>query len=161
MRFEFSTAARIVFGPGALGELRGALREQAARRLLIVHGANPQRANPLEDIASETGIDSLRFSVPCEPTASIVAEGVRLAREAGCDGVIGFGGGSAIDAAKAIAALAANPGELIDYLEVIGHGRPLTKPALPWIAIPTTAGAGTEVTRNAVIISPENCAGDW
>ena len=156
MRFEFSTAGRIVFGPGTLGELRGALREQGARRLLIAHGANTQRANPLVEIARETGIDCVRFSIPCEPTTAIVAEGVRLAREAECDGVIGFGGGSAIDAAKAIAGLATNPGELMDYLEIIGRGRPLIEPALPWIAIPTTSGAGTEVTRNAVIISPEN-----
>ncbi len=156
MRFEFSTAGRIVFGPGTLGELGGALREQGARRVLIVHGANAQRANPILKIASEAGIDRAQFSVPCEPTTVIVTEGARLAREAACDGVIGFGGGSAIDAAKAIAGLAANPGELMDYLEIIGGGRPLTKPALPWIAIPTTAGAGTEVTRNAVIISPEN-----
>ena len=156
MRFEFSTAGRIVFGPGALGELRGALREQGVRRLLIVHGSNAQRARPLLEIAGETGIDCAQFSVPCEPTTDMVAEGVRLAREAECDGVIGLGGGSAIDAAKAIAGLAANPGELMDYLEIIGGGRLLTKPALPWIAIPTTSGAGTEVTRNAVIISPEN-----
>jgi alcohol dehydrogenase class IV len=156
MRFEFSTAGHILFGPGTLGELRGALREQGARRLLIVHGANAQRANPLLEIASATGIDCVRFSVPCEPTTGIVTEGVRLAREAECDGVIGLGGGSAIDAAKAIAGLAANPGELMDYLEIIGGGGSLMRPALPWIAIPTTAGAGTEVTRNAVIISPEN-----
>ena len=156
MRFEFSTAGRIVFGPGTLGELHGAFREQGARRLLIVHGANAQRANPLLEIASEAGIVCLRYSVPCEPTTGIITEGVRLARESECDGVIGFGGGSVIDAAKAIAGLAANPGDLIDYLEIIGRGLPLTKPALPWIAIPTTAGAGTEVTRNAVIISPEN-----
>ena len=156
MRFEFSTAGRIVFGPGALGELRGALRELGARPLLIVHGANAHRAKPLLEIAGEAGIECVRLSVRCEPTTGIIAEGVRLAREVECDGVIGFGGGSAIDTAKAIAGLAANPGELMDYLEIIGCGRPLTKPALPWIAIPTTAGAGTEVTRNAVIISPEN-----
>jgi alcohol dehydrogenase class IV len=155
MRFEFSTAGRILFGPGSLAaELPGALRGQAVRRLLIVHGANPQRANPLVDIAAAIGIHCIRFPVPCEPTAAIVTDGVRLAREAACDGVIGFGGGSAIDAAKAIAALAPNHGDLLDYLEVIGRAQPLTKPPLPWIAIPTTSGAGTEVTRNAVIISP-------
>lgn len=156
MRFEFSTAVRILFGPGVLVELRGALLEQGTRRLLIVHGANAQRANRLLELASEAGIECVRFSVACEPTTGIVAEGVRLAREAECDGVIGLGGGSAIDAAKVIAGLTANPGELLDFLEIIGGGCPLMKPALPWIAIPTTAGAGTEVTRNAVIISPEN-----
>jgi len=156
MRFEFATAGRIIFGRGSLGELRGALRDMGTRRVLVVHGANAERANPLLEMAREGGIECMRFSVPGEPTTSIVEEGVRLARGAECDGVIGFGGGSAIDAAKAIASLAANPGELLDYLEVVGHGRQLTKASLPWIAIPTTAGAGTEVTRNAVIISTEN-----
>src|SRR5207248_3422159 len=70
--------------------------------------------------------------------------------------VIGFGGGSALDAGKAIAAMATNPGELLDYLEVIGHGRALPQPSAPFIAIPTTAGTGAEVTRNAVLASPEH-----
>ena len=70
--------------------------------------------------------------------------------------MIGFGGGSAIDAAKAIAALAANGGDPLDYLEVVGAGQPLTQPSLPFIAIPTTAGTGAEVTRNAVLASPEH-----
>jgi alcohol dehydrogenase class IV len=68
--------------------------------------------------------------------------------------VLGFGGGSALDAGKAIAALLTNGGELLDYLEVIGHGKPLTKPSAPFMAIPTTAGTGTEVTRNAVLAAP-------
>jgi len=156
MRFEFSTAGRIVFGPKSLGELKAALREMAVRRLLIVHGANAGRAKAVAEMAREDGLEVAQLSVPCEPTTSLVADGVRLARESECDGVIGFGGGSVIDAAKAIAGMAANPGELTDYLEIIGNGRLLTKPALPWIAVPTTAGAGTEVTRNAVITSPEN-----
>lgn len=156
MRFEFATAGRIIFGPGTLGELRGALKELGARQLLIVHGASAERARPVLEIAAETGIESAQFAVPREPTTALVTEGVRLARERECDAVIGFGGGSVIDAAKAIASLAANPGDVMDYLEVIGRGQPITKPSLPWIAIPTTAGAGTEVTRNAVIISPED-----
>ena len=156
MRFEFSTANRIVFGPGTLAEIGTALRELEARRLLVVHGANPARTTPVVKIARDANIECVLFSVPREPTTSLVAEGVGLAREAGCDGVIGFGGGSVIDAAKAIAGLATNPGEVHDYLEIIGLGRPLKNPALPWIAIPTTAGTGAEVTRNAVIISLEH-----
>jgi alcohol dehydrogenase class IV len=154
MRFEFSTAGRIIFGPGTLTEIHSALRELDVRRLFIVHGADSARATPLVEIAQEAGITCTLFSVPCEPTTDLVTEGVRQTREAGCDCVIGFGGGSAIDAAKAIAGLSTNPGNLLDYLEIIGHGRPLTKAALPCIAIPTTAGTGAEVTRNAVLRSP-------
>ena len=72
-----------------------------------------------------------------------------------CDVVIGLGGGSAIDVAKAVAGLLTNGGGPLDYMEVIGAGRPLTRPAAPWIAVPTTAGTGAEVTRNAVLGCPE------
>ena len=65
--------------------------------------------------------------------------------------MIGFGGGSALDTAKAVAILCTNPGELSDYLEVVGRGLPLTQPGIPFIAIPTTAGTGSESTKNAVI----------
>jgi alcohol dehydrogenase class IV len=83
-----------------------------------------------------------------------VDQGVALARTEHCDLVISFGGGSALDAGKAIAAMLTNEGELLDYLEIIGHGKTLTKPAAPFMAIPTTAGTGSEATRNAVLASP-------
>jgi alcohol dehydrogenase class IV len=93
--------------------------------------------------------------VHAEPTIDIVRQGVQLAREEGCDVVIAVGGGSAIDAGKAIAALLTNGGDPLDYLEVVGQAKPLTRPSAPFIAIPTTAGTGSEVTRNAVLASPE------
>jgi alcohol dehydrogenase class IV len=94
--------------------------------------------------------------LPGEPTTDLVSQGTQRAREAGCDLVVGIGGGSAIDAGKAIAALLTNGGEPLDYLEVIGRGQPLAKPPAPYIAIPTTAGTGAEVTKNAVLTSPEH-----
>jgi alcohol dehydrogenase class IV len=85
----------------------------------------------------------------------MVEEGRGLAREERCDVVIAFGGGSAIDAGKAIAALAGNEGELSDYMEIVGRAQPLPRPGLPCIAIPTTAGTGAEVTKNSVLTAPE------
>ena len=97
-----------------------------------------------------------RFAVAGEPTVDVARAGVAAARGAGCDLVVAFGGGSALDAGKAIAALLGNGGDPLDYLEVVGRGQPLTRPSLPTIAIPTTAGTGSEVTKNAVLASPEH-----
>ena len=86
----------------------------------------------------------------------MVRDAVAQARAAGCDLVIACGGGSALDAGKAIAALLGNDGDPLDYLEVVGHGRALERPGVPFIAAPTTAGTGSEVTKNAVLASPEH-----
>jgi len=155
MTFEFATATRIVFGVGKLNEV-GSLTREFGERALVLTGKNPSRAQPLLKRLAAENITTTTFAVPGEPTVRLVEEGTTLAREAGCDLVIAFGGGSAIDAGKAIAAMLTNDGELLDYLEVIGKGRSLTKPSAPFIAIPTTAGAGAEVTRNAVLASPEH-----
>jgi alcohol dehydrogenase class IV len=109
----------------------------------------------LSSLLQNQGVEIVYFSVSDEPTTGLVREGVELARQRGCDLVIGFGGGSCIDAGKAIAALIANEGDVYDYLEVIGKGKTLTHASIPFIAIPTTAGTGTEVTRNAVLGAPE------
>jgi alcohol dehydrogenase class IV len=90
-----------------------------------------------------------------EPTVADVEQLRQDAQSADCNLVIGLGGGSAIDAAKAVAGLLTNPGSPLDYMEVVGQGRPLRNPAAPWIAVPTTAGTGAEATRNAVIGCPE------
>ena len=82
--------------------------------------------------------------------------GVQKIRQRACDVVIGIGGGSVLDTGKVLAAMLTNKGELIDYLEVIGAARPLERRSAPYIAIPTTAGTGAEVTRNAVLASPEH-----
>lgn len=154
MRFEFATATRIVFGAGVLREV-GPLAAELGARPLVVSGRTAARAAPLLALLAEQSFDPVVFAVAGEPTTEDVRRGVALAQERACDFVIGFGGGSPMDAAKAIAALLTNDGALLDYLEVIGRGQPLAQPAAPIIAIPTTAGTGAEVTRNAVLASPE------
>ncbi len=155
MRFEFATAARILFGAGATREI-GLLAKQFGRRALLVTGRSGSRAAPIAAALQEQGVESVSFAVPGEPTTDLVRAGVQFAKEQKADLVVGFGGGSALDAAKAIAALLTNGGDLLDYLEVIGGAKPLTQPSLPWIALPTTAGSGAEVTRNAVLSSPQH-----
>jgi alcohol dehydrogenase class IV len=155
MNFEFATATRILFGPGLLSGI-GPLAAAMGRRALIVTGRSSEAAESLARMLEEQAIVSVRFPVLAEPTVEVIRAGVEWATAHACDLVIGFGGGSAIDAGKAIAALRTNSGDLLEYLEVIGEGRPLIAPPLPFIAIPTTAGTGSEVTRNAVIASPEH-----
>jgi alcohol dehydrogenase class IV len=155
MRFEFATATRILFGPGVVREVAPAAKEMGGRALLVI-GCPTQSAALLIEAAKAEGIGCVNWAIQAEPSVALVGQGVELARREQCDLVIAFGGGSAIDAGKAIAALLTNGGELSDYLEVIGKGQPLRHPSVPFIAVPTTAGTGSEVTRNAVLASAEH-----
>ncbi len=155
MRFEFATATRILFGAGTLQQV-GLPAARLGNRAMVVTGRMGLHATRLLELLQAARVTAGTYPVSGEPTVDIVRQAVEHARGTGCDLVIGLGGGSAIDSAKAIAALVANPGDPLDYLEVIGRGQPLTRPSLPVIAIPTTAGTGAEVTRNAVLASPEH-----
>jgi len=155
MRFEFATATRIVFGAGTASRIAPAAGE-LGRRALFVTGLDRSRSGPLLETLRAEGIECVPFNVAGEPTVDLVRSGSDLARREDCDLVIGLGGGSSIDTGKAISAIMTNPGEILDYLEVIGKGRPLTQRAAPFLAVPTTAGTGAEVTRNAVLASPEH-----
>lgn len=152
MRFEFATAAKIQFGPGSVRDLGSALRP-LGRRALIVTGQNPERSEPVRRLLAQEKLSCVTQPISGEPTIDAVQAASQRARAEGCDLVVGFGGGSAIDAAKAVAGMITNDGALMDYLEVVGRGQSLAKPAAPFVAVPTTAGAGAEVTRNAVILS--------
>ncbi len=152
MRFEFGTAARILFGEGTVGEVAPAAKAMGARALLV-SGRLAERAARLRAELQAAGMACCGLSVEREPTVELIQGGVEQARAERCDLVIAMGGGSALDAGKAIAALLTNCGDLLDYLEVIGRGQPLRALGAPFIAIPTTAGTGTEVTRNAVLAS--------
>jgi alcohol dehydrogenase class IV len=150
MRFEFATAARIIFGEGTAATLPE-LARTFGTRALVVTGASRERAAALV-----SALSAQTFAVSGEPTVDLVREGARLVQDAGCEFVISIGGGSVIDAGKAIAAIATNGGEPLEFLEVVGKGRAITVPSLPFIAVPTTAGTGSEVTRNAVLGSQEH-----
>jgi alcohol dehydrogenase class IV len=158
VNFEFATATRIIFGAGKVQEA-GRLAKAFGSRALIVLGKSAraiQRAEPLLSALTDSGVDYATFSVAGEPTVDVVGTGVDRAKQERVGFVISFGGGSVIDTGKAISALMTNGGDVLEYLEVIGCGKPLTKQAAPFIAIPTTAGTGAEVTRNTVLGSPEH-----
>jgi alcohol dehydrogenase class IV len=155
MRFEFATATRIIFGSGTVGEVPPLVTE-FGRRAFVVTGQNQERAIPLLEQLDGQGIEVTIYPVAGEPTTTEALEGAWQARKVGAQMVIGLGGGSVLDAGKAIAALLTNKDDLFDYLEVIGRGQPLKEPSAPYIAIPTTAGTGAEVTRNAVLASTEH-----
>jgi len=151
--FEFATATRIIFGPGRRESLPN-LTGSFGHRVLIVIGGRRDRFAELIERLQSSGVASGIFAVAEEPTVALVENGTRQARAMGCDVIVAIGGGSVIDAGKAIAALARNPGDPLDYLEVVGRGQPLKNSSLPFIAVPTTAGTGAEVTRNAVLAVP-------
>lgn len=153
--FEFATATRIVVGAGTMAQAPAAIAALGARRALLVTGRSAARAEPLRAALAAAGIEAVPFSIPQEPTVELARAAASVARAQRCDAAIAFGGGSPLDAGKAAAALAANDGDPLDYLEVVGRGRLLERPSLPFVAIPTTAGTGAEVTRNAVLAVPE------
>ena len=155
MHFEFATATQIVFGGGTAREI-GAYAPSLGRRAMVVTGHRTARAELILELLDKRGIETITFSVPGEPSTDMALAGVQKARQAACDWVIGIGGGSVMDTGKVIAALLTNEGKLLDYLEVIGKGKPLEKIPTPYVAVPTTAGTGAEVTRNAVLESPEH-----
>jgi alcohol dehydrogenase class IV len=154
-RFEFATAARIVFGDGAANDI-GRIASEFGRRAFLVTGRDSKRAEGVAKHLHAANIGVVFFNVAGEPKIDTIRHGANSARSQQCDLVIAFGGGSAIDAGKATAAMMTNAGDVLDYLEVIGGGKPLRAAPVPFIAIPTTAGTGSEVTRNAVIGSPQH-----
>jgi len=154
-RFEFATATRIVFGAGTLSEA-GKAAAGFGRRVFLVTGSRLAQAERLVNQLKQAGLEVVIAQAVGEPTTDSVQMLTAQARVERCDVVIGLGGGSVIDAAKAVSGLLTNEGDLFDYLEVIGKAQPLKNPAAPYIAIPTTAGTGAEVTRNAVLGSQKH-----
>jgi len=153
--FEFSSAGRIVFGCGTANTL-GERAAKLGRRALWVTGKNSERHRPLAEQLQRSGVELAAVSVAAEPRVDDALRAVAAGQQLGVELVIACGGGSVVDLGKAAAALLANPEDPFEFLEVVGKGRPLARPALPLIALPTTAGTGAEVTRNAVLLSAEH-----
>ena len=147
MTFDFATVGRVIFGCGRAAELP-ALAAEFGTRIALVTGASRRFADRVEH--------ACLIPIAGEPSFDAIRAGVDAARAARADAVVAIGGGSVIDAGKAIAMLLANGGDPLDYAELIGAGKPVTQPSLPFIAVPTTAGTGSEATRNAVLFSPEH-----
>jgi alcohol dehydrogenase class IV len=151
--FEFTTPPKIVFGWGKITKLADLATPLGKSAFVVYNGKPPDRA---VEILKSANLRHVLHRQRGEPTVTDVESALQTAKQNQCDMVIAIGGGSAIDCGKAVAGLLTNDGAVLDYLEVIGKGRKITKPAAPWIAIPTTAGTGSEATRNAVIGSPEH-----
>jgi len=150
--FEFATAARIVLGAGESAQLPSIVGDLGSRAMVCT-GSQPQRhAELLERFTVPYTI----FAVSGEPTLEMVRAATAIAGEYGADAIVGLGGGSVMDLGKAVAMLLGNGGDPLDYLEVVGSGRKIIHAAKPYVAVPTTAGTGAEVTANATLVSPEH-----
>ncbi len=154
MRFEFSTARRIVFGAGVTEQIPSLAAGYGERVFLLLGGTADRMSHVLEALAARDLATTI-FNVGGEPTTETAQAAVTAAREAETDVVVAIGGGSVMDTGKVVAAMLANEGELSDYLEIVGKGRPLREQSAPMIAVPTTAGSGAEVTYNAVLSVPQ------
>ena len=147
--FSFATAATIRFGAGTVEGLADEAG-RLGRRPFLVTGSNRRRTDPVTAELAEVG----HFALDGEPTFDDARTAVGAAREAEADVIVGIGGGAVLDLAKAVASLVVADGDPLDYAEVIGAGHRLPATSLPFVAVPTTAGTGSEVTSNAVLSSP-------
>ncbi|MGC8972027.1 MAG: iron-containing alcohol dehydrogenase family protein [bacterium] len=156
--YEFATSNKIIFGKGSFDSLKEETKA-IGKKVLIVTGKRFLKESGLkerlEEILISNGIEWVYFDgVPSDPEVGLVDKGRRVAKENGCDFVIGIGGGSSIDVAKAVAVLFDKPLRTIDYI----NGAKIGKKGIPCIAIPTTSGTGSEVTKNSVLTDPERRA---
>lgn len=155
LSFEFQTAQRIIFGSRSANQL-GQLAAEMGKRLFWITINRRAFHEELEKLLIDAGLQFETTVIHGEPKLDRIIELVNWVKEYQPDVVIATGGGSVIDCAKAVTALAVNPGDPLDYLEVVGRGKPLQVNPLPVVAVPTTAGTGSEVTRNAVISIPQH-----
>ncbi len=152
MNFSLTMPRKIWFGRGEFARVPSWAAELGSRFLIVTGGSQREHARKLAEALAAAGLQAWVYDgVAGEPSPQTVHAAAAKAREHRCDAIIALGGGSAIDAAKAAAAMATNEGSVADYLEGVGTGAQIVHAPLPFVAIPTTAGTGAEVTKNAVI----------
>ncbi|HKK91117.1 MAG TPA: iron-containing alcohol dehydrogenase, partial [Desulfobacteraceae bacterium] len=155
MRFSFFSPVKIVFGQNQAENLPRLVKSMG-KKCFVVTGEDQSRFSFLFSGMQKAGITWETFAQKGEPSIDQVTGAAEKARQANVDVVLAIGGGSVLDAAKAVAALVTNRDDIMEYLEVIGRGNPLVQRPAPLIAVPTTSGTGAEVTCNAVLASPEH-----
>jgi len=152
---EFYTPGKIIFGPGGLSQV-GAEAKRLGNKVLVVLGKSAMRkSKALDRLTQLLKKNNLKYiiyeNIPSDPTVETVDTGTSLARKENCNLVISLGGGSVLDTGKAISAMVTNESSVADYQEIEGKGRKFQHKPIPFIAIPTTSGTGSEATKNAVI----------
>ncbi len=152
---EFYAPGKIVFGPGSLTQI-GVEVKRLGDKVLVVLGKGSMRKSGILDrltnLLKEDKVEYIIYeNIPSDPSVEIVDKGVSLARKEKCNVVIALGGGSVLDAGKAISAMVTNEGSVADYQEIEGKGKKFHHKTIPFIAISTTSGTGSEATKNAVI----------
>ncbi|MEJ2762469.1 iron-containing alcohol dehydrogenase [Photobacterium sp. MCCC 1A19761] len=152
--FQFMTSTRIIFGEGALTNSLSSLN-QFGYSVLLVTGKDSERAEPVINYLKQQSMRYQQVAVHGEPLIAMIEEMAAMGRKFRPDMVLAIGGGSVLDAGKALAALIPNQGSVYDYVEVVGRNVPLQAKPLPFIAVPTTAGTGSEVSKNAVLRSAQ------
>ncbi|RJX64840.1 iron-containing alcohol dehydrogenase [Vibrio sinensis] len=153
--FQFMTSTRIIFGEGALQSSLSVMN-QFGYSVLLVTGQNMQRSSPIINYLQQHNMRYQHIAISGEPNITMIEESALGGRKFQPDMVVAMGGGSVIDMGKALAAIIPNQGDVYDYVEVVGRNVPLKTKPLPFIAIPTTASTGSEVTRNAVLRSGQD-----
>ena len=156
---EFYTPGKIIFGSGGLSQV-GAEAKRLGNKALVVLGRSAMRKSGALDrltyLLRENNLEYIIYeNIPSDPTVEIVDKGANLAKKGKCNLIIALGGGSVLDTGKAISAMVTNEGSVADYQEIEGKGRKFQYKTIPFIAIPTTSGTGSEATSNAVITNTE------
>jgi alcohol dehydrogenase class IV len=153
--FQFMTTAKVVFGEGALNSSLSIIN-QYGYSVLLVTGKKMDRAQPIIAYLNSQKMRYQHVSISGEPNITMIEETAVVGRRFKPDMVVAIGGGSAIDMGKALAAIIPNQGDVYDYVEVVGRSVPLKSKPLPFIAIPSTASTGSEVTNKAVLRSGQD-----